>query len=89
MKEHGASGAGVEQTTMGIFSDLNKRITENIYAHGNYFTNPDADHQEKLEEAIELLMPFIRPDARDIVRSQVLGLIHEYRHEDLRLKEKA
>lgn len=37
---------------------------------------------EAVVEAVERLMFFIQPDARDTVRSQVLGLIHEYRIQD-------
>ncbi|WP_292194864.1 hypothetical protein [Mesorhizobium sp.] len=27
---------------MGLFSDLNKKLTENLYAHGSYLSDPSA-----------------------------------------------
>ena len=65
---------------MGIFSDLNERISANIARHGHYLSRPDADHAEKLEETVDLLMNFVRPEARDEIKSQVLGLIYEHRN---------
>ncbi|RUV02982.1 hypothetical protein EOB36_08140 [Mesorhizobium sp. M6A.T.Cr.TU.017.01.1.1] len=67
---------------MGIFSDLDKKLTDNLYAHGNDLIDPAADLPERIEERVELLMPFVQPEARELVRSQILGLIHEYRNED-------
>jgi hypothetical protein len=67
---------------MGILSDLDKKLTDNLYEHGNYLTDPAADLPKKVEETIELLMPFVQPDARELVRSQILGLIHEYKNEN-------
>ena len=68
---------------MGIFSDLDKKTDGVIsYAHGNDLIDPAADLPESVEERIELLMPFVQPEARELVRSQILGLIHEYRNED-------
>jgi hypothetical protein len=67
---------------MGIFSDLDKKLTDNLYAHGNDLVDPAADLPEKIDERVELLMPFVQPEARELVRSQILGLIHEYRNED-------
>ncbi|WP_292577044.1 hypothetical protein [Mesorhizobium sp.] len=68
--------------SMGIFSDVDKKLTDNLYAHGNDLIDPAADLPEKVEERVELLMPFVQPEARELVRSQILGLIHEYRNED-------
>lgn len=70
---------------MGIFADLNARLTRNIEAHGHYLNDPTADHPEKLAETVDLLMPFVRPDARDFVKSQILGLIYEHRDTRLRV----
>ncbi|MFB9979266.1 hypothetical protein ACFSQQ_13710 [Mesorhizobium kowhaii] len=70
---------------MGFFSDLNKRLSDNIYEHGHYLTDPHADDREKLEETVELLMPFVRSEARELVRRQILKLIAENKHKDLSL----
>ncbi|BCG97994.1 hypothetical protein [Mesorhizobium sp. 131-2-1] len=70
---------------MGFFSDLNKRLTDNIYAHGHYLTDPHADDPVKLEETVELLMPFVRSESRELVRRRILELISQNKHEDLDL----
>lgn len=70
---------------MGFFSDLNKKLSDNIYAHGHYLTDPHADDPEKLGETVELLMPFVRSESRDLVRRQILELISQNKHEDLHL----
>ncbi|RUW63923.1 hypothetical protein EOA16_01475 [Mesorhizobium sp. M7A.F.Ca.US.008.03.1.1] len=67
---------------MGILSDLDKKLTDNMYEHGSELTDPVSDLPEAVVEAVERLMSFIQPDARDTVRSQVLGLVHEYRIPD-------
>lgn len=43
---------------MGIFSDLDKKLTDNLYAHGNDLIDPAAELPEKIEERVEFLMPF-------------------------------
>lgn len=63
---------------MGFFADLNKRLSDNIYEHGCYLADLRANDPQRVEEAIKLLMPMVRPDAREIVKSQILGLINEY-----------
>jgi len=68
---------------MGFFAELNKRLSHNIYKHGHYLTYPHADDPQRVEETIELLMPLVRPDAHAIVKSQIVGLINAYKHEDL------
>ena len=70
---------------MGFFSDLNKRLSDNIYAHGHYLTDPHADDREKLEETVDLLMPFVRSESRELVRRQILGIITQNKHQDLNL----
>jgi hypothetical protein len=67
---------------MGILSDLDKKLTDNMYEHGSEHTDAVSDLPEAVVEAVERLMFFIQPEARDTVRSQVLGLIHEYRIQD-------
>lgn len=70
---------------MGFFSDLNKRLSDNIYEHGHYLTDPHAGDREKLEETVDLLMPFVRPESCELVREQILGIITQNKHQDLKL----
>jgi len=67
---------------MGLFSDLDKKLTENVYAHGSELTDPSADLPQKVKDTVELLMPLIRPEARKAVRSEILGIIHEHLYDD-------
>lgn len=67
---------------MGLFSDLNKKLTENIYAHGSYLSDPSADLPQRVRETVDLLMPFIQPEAREEVRLQILGIIHEHIYDE-------
>ncbi len=55
---------------IGFFSDLNKKLSDNIYAHGHYLTDPHADDREKLEETVDLLMPFDKRLAADSISRQ-------------------
>ncbi|WP_250889216.1 hypothetical protein [Mesorhizobium sp. dw_380] len=66
---------------MGILSDLDKKLTDNMYEHASELTDAVADLPPAVVETVDRLMPFIQPEARETVRSQVLGLIHEYRIE--------
>lgn len=70
---------------MGIFSDLNARISRNVLEHGHYLTDPGADHPQKLDETVELLIHFVRPDSRDTVRAGILKLIYDNRDPALRV----
>ncbi|UCI09657.1 hypothetical protein [Mesorhizobium sp. B1-1-8] len=63
---------------MGTFSDLDKKLTENIYDHGSRLTDPSADLPRQIKETVDLLMPFVQPQAREAVRLQILGIIHEH-----------
>ncbi|CDX43405.1 conserved hypothetical protein [Mesorhizobium sp. SOD10] len=63
---------------MGTFSDLDKKLTENIYDHGSRLTDRSADLPRRVVETVDLLMPFIQPEAREAVRLQVLGIVHEH-----------
>ncbi|PBC02775.1 hypothetical protein [Mesorhizobium sp. WSM3860] len=63
---------------MGILSDLDKKLTDNLYEHGSQLTDPSADLPRRVNETVDLLMPFIQPDAREAVRLQILGIIHEH-----------
>ncbi|RWO41729.1 MAG: hypothetical protein EOS12_22675 [Mesorhizobium sp.] len=69
---------------MGILSDFDKKLADNVYEHGNRFTDAEAGLPQGVMEIVEQLMPFIQPEARETVKSQILGLIHEYRIEDPR-----
>jgi len=63
---------------MGTFSDLDKKLTENIYDHGSRLTDRSADLPRRVVETVDLLMPFIQPEAREAVKLQILGIIHEH-----------
>ncbi|MBZ9677585.1 hypothetical protein [Mesorhizobium sp. ES1-1] len=63
---------------MGLFSELDKKLTENVYAHGSKLTDASADLPKKVKDTVDLLMPVIRPEAREAVRSQILGIIYEH-----------
>ncbi|WP_188393702.1 hypothetical protein [Mesorhizobium sp. SARCC-RB16n] len=67
---------------MGILSDLDKTLTDNMYEHGSELTDAVADLPPAVVETVDRLMPFIQPEARETVRSQVLGLIREYRNDN-------
>ncbi|CDX22559.1 conserved hypothetical protein [Mesorhizobium sp. ORS 3324] len=67
---------------MGNFSDLDKKLTESIYDHGSRMTDPSADLPRRVKERVDLLMPFIQPEARETVRRQILGIIHEHIFEE-------
>ncbi|CCV05720.1 conserved hypothetical protein [Mesorhizobium metallidurans STM 2683] len=64
---------------MGILSDLDKKLTDNMYKHGSEFTDAAVDLPQTVLYTVEELMAFIEPDARDTVKSQILGLIQEYK----------
>ncbi|MEI9419673.1 hypothetical protein O7A70_00555 [Mesorhizobium sp. Cs1299R1N1] len=67
---------------MGILSDLDKKLTDNMYEHGSALTDAVADLPQAVVETVDRLMPFIQPEARETVRNQVLGMVHEYRIEN-------
>lgn len=67
-----------EAIAMGLFSDLNKKLTENLHAHGSYLSDPSADLPRRVEETVDLLMAFVKPEARETVKLQILGIIHEH-----------
>ncbi|TPJ65722.1 hypothetical protein [Mesorhizobium sp. B2-6-1] len=69
---------------MGFLSDLDKKLTDNVYEHGSQLTDPAADLPQTVGEIVERLMPFVQPEARETVKAQILGLIHEYKAERTR-----
>ncbi|MET3594531.1 hypothetical protein ABID26_003939 [Mesorhizobium shonense] len=74
---------------MGFFSDLNKKLIENIYAHSSYLTDPSADLPRRVKEIVDLLMPFIQPEAREEVRLEILGIIHEHMYDEVEIEDSA
>ncbi|MER9585953.1 MULTISPECIES: hypothetical protein [unclassified Mesorhizobium] len=64
---------------MGILSDIDRKLSDNLYEYETSLSDPAGDLPKEVEEKVELLMPFVQPDARELVRAQILGLIHEYR----------
>jgi hypothetical protein len=68
---------------MGTFSDLDKKLTENIYDHGSRLTDSSADLPQRIVQTVDLLMPFIQPEAREAVKLQILGIIHEHMFDEI------
>ncbi|TPM96605.1 hypothetical protein [Mesorhizobium sp. B2-1-3A] len=67
---------------MGLFSDMDKKLADNLYAHGRELTDASADLPQKVKDTVDLLMPLIQPEAREAVRSEILGIIHEHLYDD-------
>ena len=70
---------------MGLFADLDKKLTENLYDHGTQMLDKGVELPEPVEAKIEELLLFVQPEARDLVRAQVRALMHEHK---ARLPEK-
>ncbi|WP_245438106.1 hypothetical protein [Mesorhizobium sp. WSM4312] len=66
---------------MGILADLDKKLTDNLYEQGRAYRTR-CRPAEGGRRNVDRLMPFIQPEAREVVRRQVLGLVHEYRIEN-------
>lgn len=64
---------------MGLFADLDKKLTENLYDHGTQMLGQGVELPEPVEEKVEELLLFVQPEARDLVRAQVRALIHEHK----------
>ena len=62
---------------MGIFAEMNRRITQNMERHGHFLTDPHAAEEQKIEDAIDLLIPLIRDDRREDVKRTIVALVHE------------
>jgi hypothetical protein len=60
---------------MGLFDDINARISENLEHHGHYLTDPHAAEEEKIAETVEILIQFVRPERREVVRAQILEIL--------------
>lgn len=60
---------------MNIFDRINKKLSDNIYRHGHYLTNPHAKDHDKIAEMVDDLMKFVKEDARAEVRAKVIDLI--------------
>jgi hypothetical protein len=63
---------------MGLLSDLDKKLADNLYEHGSELTDRVEDLPRAVVETVEQLMPFVQPEAREMVRKQILGLMHEH-----------
>jgi hypothetical protein len=62
---------------MSIFADVNRRISENLERHGHFLTDPHAPDELRIEDAVDLLIPLVRPDRRQAVKRSIVALIHE------------
>jgi hypothetical protein len=60
---------------MGVFDEINSRISNNLLDHGHYLTDPHAQEEEKIAETIDLLMEFVPPDRRDTVRAEIAEIV--------------
>ncbi len=56
---------------------MNRRITENRERHGHFLTDPHAAEEQKIEDAVDLLMPLIRDDRREEVKRTIVALVHD------------
>ena len=45
---------------MSVFDRINKRLSDNLYAHGHYLTDPHAEDAEKIAEMVDDLMELTR-----------------------------
>jgi DNA-directed RNA polymerase subunit F len=70
---------------MSIFDRINKRLSDNLYRHGHYLTNPHAKDPEKIAEMVDDLMEFVKEEARADVRAKVISLIRRHRHRDVEI----
>jgi hypothetical protein len=71
------------RTTMSIFDRINKKISDNLYAHGHYLTDPHANDHEKIAEMVDDLMQFVKDDSRAKVREKIMALIRRHKHPDV------
>jgi hypothetical protein len=60
---------------MSLFDQINARITENLQHHGHYLTDPHAAEEEKMAETVDVLIQFVRPERREVVRTQILDIL--------------
>jgi hypothetical protein len=60
---------------MGLFDDINTRISENLQHHGHYLTDPHAAEEEKIAETVDILIQFVRPERREAVRAQIIDIL--------------
>jgi len=74
---------------MSIFDRINQKMSDNLYAHGHYLTDPHAGDQEKIAEMIDDLMQFVKDDSRPMVREKVMSLIWRHKHPDVEFDERS
>lgn len=60
---------------MGLFDDINTRISENLQHHGYYLTDPHAAEDEQIAETIDILIHCVRPERREAVRVQIIDIL--------------
>ena len=60
---------------MGVFDDINSRISNNLVHHGHYLTDPHAEEEEKIAETIDLLMEFVSRDCRGMGRAEIVDIV--------------
>lgn len=53
---------------MGLFAELDKKLTENLYDHGTQMLDQGVV-PEPGDEEVEELSLFVQPEARDVVRA--------------------
>jgi len=65
---------------MNIFDRINKRLSDNLYAHGHYLTDPHAGDAEKIADD---LREFVKEGSRTEVRAKVMALIRRSKHPEV------
>ncbi len=70
---------------LSIFDRINRKLSDNLYRHGHYLTDPHANDLEKITEMVDDLMEFVREDTRTEVRTRVIDLIRRHKHHDVEL----
>lgn len=70
---------------LSIFDRINKKLSDNLYTHGHYLTDPHASDAEKISEMVDDLMEFVAEDSRKAVRDKVLTLIRRHKQSDVEL----
>lgn len=73
LQGHAATNRSI--ASMGLFDDINTRISENLQRHGHYLTDPHAAEEEKIAETVDILTQFVRPERRETVRAQIIEIL--------------
>jgi DNA-directed RNA polymerase subunit F len=70
---------------MSVFDRINKKLSDNLYTHGHYLTDPHAGDAEKIGEMVDDLMELVKDGSRAEVRQKIMSLIRRHKHPDVEL----